>query len=342
MKRRRSNLSARLGLVTAVLALCAVVQPSPASTAETLDVSAKPCEVVYTPPQAGKVRIRFMGVSTLLVEDDATQILVDGFFTRPHWLRVKFGQLQPNLDRIRDGLCRGGVGKPAAVLVAHGHYDHAMDAAEIVAARGGKLVGSPSVGWIGRGRDLPEARIEEFEGERAWAFGSFRVTAIPSPHAGPDRWEGDITAKLVPPVKVNAYRNGGGFSFLVERGELAILVHPSAGSMPGMYATRRADVVFLGIGGLGKKDAPATVALWKEAVVRTGARAVYPIHWDNLTRPLDRKLTRAPLLDDVGKTLDRLDRLEREEGGRARLRPLLQAFESISCTVGPQPVCLAD
>lgn len=339
MKKSRSVRPAALGFVAALLALSALAQPGSAPAAETIDQSAKPCGVTYAPPQPGKVRVRFMGVSTLLVEDDATQILVDGFFTRPHWLTVKFGQLKPDLDRVRDGLCRGGVGRPAAVLVAHAHYDHAMDAAEIVAARGGKLVGSPSVAWIGRGRDLPEDQIEEFEGERAWTFGSFKVTAIPSPHASPDRWEGDITAKFVPPGKVSAYRNGGGSSYLLERGDLGILVHPSAGSVPGMYAPRRADVVFLGIGGLGKKDAPATAALWKEAVLRTGAHTVYPIHWDNLTRPLDLKLTRTPLLDDVGKTLGRL---EREEGAQTRLRPLLQAFESVSCTTGPRPVCEND
>lgn len=278
-----------------------------------------------------------MGVSTLLIEDRQTQILIDGFFTRPHWFTVKFGMLKPHIERIQRGLCRGGVDRPAAVLVAHGHYDHAMDAAEIVAARGGKLIGSRSIGFIGHGRNLPDQQIETFEGERTWTFGALRVTAIPAPHGSPDRWEGEITTKLQPPVKADAYRNGGASSFLIEREGLRILVHPSAGAAPGLYSNRGADVVFLGVGGLGKKDVAVTAALWKEAVTRTGASMVYPIHWDNFTRTLDHPLTPAPLLDNVPKTFKRL---ADQDGAQQTLCPPLQAFECVTfSTQRPRRPC---
>ena len=274
----------------------------PASVlARTLDCPAP------VPPPPGQVSVRFLGVSTLLIEDHQTQILLDGFFSRPNLLAVALGKIEPSLDRIQEGLCRARIGRPVAVLVAHGHYDHAMDSAEIVARRGGLLVGSESVMNIGRGRRLGEESLVSLEGRQTFRAGCFHVTALPAPHASPDRWEGDITEPLKPPVRTAHYRSGGAFAFILERGGLRILVHPSAGSYPGLYRRERADIVFLGIGGLGVKDPAVTQALWRDAVARTQARDVYAIHWDNFSRSLDKDLVAIPWpFENVPRTLRRL------------------------------------
>jgi L-ascorbate metabolism protein UlaG (beta-lactamase superfamily) len=295
------------------------------------------------PPPSDTVRVRFMGVSTLLVEDGQTQILLDGFFSRPNPFAVKFGRIQPSPERIRKGLCRGGVGRPVAVLAAHAHYDHAMDAAEIVAERGGRLVGSESVVNIGRGRRLDEAALVAFEGRQAFQIGCFRVTAIPALHASPDRWEGEITQPLTPPVPTAAYRNGGASAFIFERGGLRILVHPSAGSLPGLYAGEKVDIAFLGVGGLGVKDGEVTRALWKEAVARTGARHVYPIHWDNFTRGLGRRMVAAPWpFDNIARTRKRLLALASASEPPVQIT-LPKAFEAFQFrTPSPDGACGPD
>jgi L-ascorbate metabolism protein UlaG (beta-lactamase superfamily) len=335
---RRSPKNSALRVFLLVL-LTALSARGPASAQESggrsLIVNVAACGApLPAPPPAGELRVRFMGVSTLLIEDSETQLLVDGFFTRPHWWTVKFGTLKPHRGRIQKALCRGGVHKPSAILVAHGHYDHAMDAAEIAADLGGVVTGSASVDQIAQGRGLSAFQRKVIEARTSWQVGCFAITAIPAPHGSPDRWEGDITAPLRPPVKAAAYRNGGGFSYLVERGGLRILVHPSAGSFPGLYARDPADVVFLGVGGLGRKDAEVTASLWREAVLRTGGSAVYPIHWDDFTRPLDRRLRDAPILDDVPKTLRRL----RRQPEASRLRPRLAAFETVNLAIPPGAV----
>jgi len=187
------------------------------------------------------------------------------------------------------------------------------------------LVGSPSVAKIGEGLNEPKLRIAAFTGRRSWNVGCFRVTAFPSVHSSPDRWEGEITSALHTPVGVDAYRNGGTFSYLFERDGLKILVHPSASVQPGMYVGQTADVVFLGVGQLGVKDPPAVEALWREVVSETHARTVYLIHWDNLTRTLDRPLTPVPWpLDNFALTRRRLDGLMKADGFHAKIeRPTL-------------------
>lgn len=284
-----------------LLLICAAASPATAAAPE----CAPPI-----PPPPGKMRVTFMGVSTLLFEDARTQILFDGFFSRPGPFKVAFGTIKPDPKRIAAAMCRGGVGEPAAIFTAHAHYDHAMDAAAIAAERNGVLVGSKSVAALGEGHELPPSQIEAFEGAAQWSVGCFRVTAIPSLHASPDRWEGDIERPLKPPAKARAYRNGGAYSYLIEHGKLRILVHPSAGSRPGLYEGQKADVVFLGVGSLGVKDLAATSALWAEAVVRTEASEVYPIHWDNFARPLEQPLRATPWpLDHVPTTRKRLANL---------------------------------
>lgn len=306
---------------------------------EPFRTDAQLCGAGPVAPEPGVVRVRFMGVSTLLIEDSQTQLLVDGFLSRPHWLTLKFLAFRPNIPRIKAALCRGGVRKPTAILTAHAHFDHAMDSAVIVANLGGKLVGSESVANIGLGRELSPGQMETFAGRRRWRMGCFEVTAVPAPHGSPDRWEGGIVAPLRPPVKAGAYRNGGSFSYLIERPGVRLLVHPSAGSFPGLYPRNSADIVFLGVGGLGKKDAEATDALWSAAVLETGASTVYPIHWDNLSRPLNKPLTPVPLFDDVDKTLKRL---RRQPDADKRLRQPMEAFQSVTFLLEDSSHCDAN
>jgi L-ascorbate metabolism protein UlaG (beta-lactamase superfamily) len=83
-----------------------------------------------------------------------------------------------------------------------------------------------------------------------------------------------------------------------------MLIHGSAGWRDGMFAGRQADVVLLGIGGLGTKDEAYREAYWREVVAATRPRLLVPIHWDDFTLPLDRPLQPMPtLLDDFGGSM---------------------------------------
>ena len=187
----------------------------------------------------------------------------------------------------------------------HSHYDHAMDSPEVARRTGAQLVGSESTANIGRGVGLPDGQIRVVNPGEPMDFGAFTVTAIPSQHFPHGMAMGEITAPLVPPAGAMEYLEGGSFSLLFEHPAGALLVQGSAGWQPGALAGRRADVVLLGIGGLGSRDEAYREDYWREVVGAVGPRCVIPIHWDDFTLPLDEPLAASPLLlDDVPGSLD--------------------------------------
>jgi L-ascorbate metabolism protein UlaG (beta-lactamase superfamily) len=263
----------------------------------------------------GGLRATFLGVSTILLDDGETAILTDGFFTRPGKWATALGRIAPDPQRIEAALKRAGITRLAAVITVHSHYDHAMDAPEVASRTGAELVGSESTANVGRGWGLPEARIRVVRGGERFTWGRFEVTLLRSRHVPGAPAMGEIDQPLHPPARATAYREGGSFSVLVRHGERTLLVQGSAGFEPGALAGHKADVVFLGVGLLGKKDATHRDAYWNEVVRAVGAKRVIAIHWDDFTRPLDEPMVPLPrLLDDFGVTMAFLSDRARAEG----------------------------
>ena len=98
-----------------------------------------------------ELRAMFFGVSTIALFDGETTLLTDGFFSRPSAQQVLAGRVSPNHAAIDEALQKAGIGEAAAVLVAHSHYDHALDAPAVCWRTGATLVGSESTLNIGRG-----------------------------------------------------------------------------------------------------------------------------------------------------------------------------------------------
>lgn len=270
-----------------------------------------------------------MGTSTILLDDGADQILVDGFFSRPGPLTVLFGRLRPNEEAIGRAMNRAGIGdRLGAVLVAHSHYDHVLDAPVIARRTGAMLVGSQSTAYVGRGGGVPERQIDVAGHGDTRDFGHFKITLFGSVHSLPDRYPGVIEAELTPPARVSRYREGGSLSFLIEHRGLAILVHPGANFCAGLYRGVRADVVFLAIGQLGTEDEPFAEDYWREVVQETGARLVIPIHWDNFTRSLERGLRPTPWpADNVRRAMTRVRAMGWRDGVAVRMMPLFEPVD---------------
>jgi L-ascorbate metabolism protein UlaG (beta-lactamase superfamily) len=255
-------------------------------------------------PRAGHVRARFMGVTTILLDDGKTALLTDGFFSRPPLGRIIVRRLVSDARRIDAALEAAQVDRLAAVLVAHAHYDHAMDCAEVAIRTGALLVGSESVANIGRGAGIPENRLHVVGGGDTCPFDRFNVTIYRTIHSPDPKFCGEIDEPLSQPARVRDYREGGCLAFLVEHDGHKVLIHPSANMLSGMYVGVSADVVFLAIGMLSKEGHAFFERYWREVVVETGARLVIPVHWDDFRISLDEPLQPMPsLIDDVVQSM---------------------------------------
>jgi L-ascorbate metabolism protein UlaG (beta-lactamase superfamily) len=279
------------------------------------------------PVADGGLSVTFLGVATLLVDDGASAILTDGFFSRPGLLDVALRRIAPDEERIDTCLGRAGITSLAAVLPVHTHFDHALDSAVVADRTGATLVGGGSARQIGLGHGLSDDRMVVAMPGRPMTFGAYEVTMIESAHCPPDRFPGTIDEPVVPPAKAAAYACGEAWSILVRHASgRSLLIQGSAGFVEGALAGLQADVVYLGVGQLGIQTDAYLEEYWRETVRAVGARVVVLIHWDDFFRPLDRPLRALPYAgDDLDHTMHVLSRLATDDGVRLSLPTVWQA-----------------
>ena len=271
--------------------------------------------------------LTWLGVSTLLIDDGATALMTDGFFSRPSLVEVGLRRLHPSISRITEALERVGVSRLAAVLPVHTHFDHVLDSAVVATRTGACVVGGESAANAARGQGLSEGRIVVAEHGVELIFGSFAVTLIESHHCPPDRFPGVISKPVVPPVKASAYRCGEAWSTLIQHRPSGrrLLIQGSAGFRPGALDGRQADVVYLGIGQLGVQPTDYIERYWAQTVRAVRARRVVLIHWDDFFRPLTAPLRALPYAgDDLDISMRVLGRLAEADGVAMHLPQLWQ------------------
>ncbi|HEX4190240.1 MAG TPA: MBL fold metallo-hydrolase [Marmoricola sp.] len=273
---------------------------------------------------AGRLSATFLGVSTILLDDGASALMTDGFFSRPAMLPVLLGSIGPDLTRIDACLERALGGRRLEALIpVHSHFDHALDAAVVAHRTGAQLLGGTSTANVGRGGQLSEDRITVVKPGAVQVLGPWTITMTPSHHCPPDRYPGEITAPVVPPARASAYRCGEAWSVLIEHsGGRSVLVQGSAGFVPGALTGQSAEVVYLGVGQLGLQDEEYIAAYWAETVRAVGAKTVVLTHWDDFFSPLpmhagDPALRALPYAgDDLDVTVRVLGRLAEADSVR--------------------------
>lgn len=263
----------------------------------------------------GNVKVTFLGTSSLLIDDGETQLLTDGFVTRPGLFKTGFGKIGCDTDKVKTFVRSYKVNRLKAVFCVHSHYDHAMDAPYIAMQTGAAMYGSASTLNIGRGAGLPEKQMELYKPNVPLQFGKFTITILNSKHTPPFKVMGksnddlgeQITAPLKQPAKAEAYAEGGAYDILVRYGTHSILIKPSTNWLPGALDSVRADVVFLGVACLGKQDSTFRNNYYNETVDKLKAGTVVPIHWDNFFRPLTSQLKPLPkIVDNLKASFDYL------------------------------------
>ncbi|MBT4519399.1 MAG: MBL fold metallo-hydrolase [Halieaceae bacterium] len=232
------------------------------------------------------VTVKWFGIATLLIDDGQTQIMTDGFFSRPGLLDILLRRpIAPELSAITGVIADHKINRLAAVIPVHSHYDHAMDSAEVAMQTGALLLGSNSTAHIARSSSLPESQIRIVETDRGYQFGRFTVTFYASRHAPLSTnagIDGVVEKPFALPAPYTAWQLGEAYSILIEHPDGDMLVQGSAGYVPGALNGVTVNAVFLGTGGLRALPRDYQQAYIDEIVVSTKASDVYSIHHDNL------------------------------------------------------------
>lgn len=293
-------------IVGSVVLLAALVTWAWHSRPDIADTGLHP-QVVNAPPEPA-VTATWLGVTTLLFDDGETQILVDGFISRPTLFESLTGKpVISDAPMINYVMNEFGMRRLAAIIPAHSHYDHAMDIGAIANRSSASILGSESTANIARGYGVPEDQIVVVEAGAPYEFGDFVVTLIRSAHApiglrGEVPLAGTVDEPLELPAPITALREGGSYSIVISHPQGTTLVQGSAGYRERALDAVQADVVMLGVGlleGLGRDYAER---YWQALVTSTGAKRVFPVHFDDQTRPFGEIELPPKLIDNFVRT----------------------------------------
>ncbi len=278
-----------------------------------LDAIDWPVPALAAAESADTVTVTWLGVATLLFDDGDTQILIDGFFSRPSLADVVLRRpVDNNAAQINYVMNEFRMRRLAAIIPVHSHFDHAMDIGAIANRSSASILGSESTAQIARGAGVPEDQITVVEESATFEFGNFRVTLRPSGHA-PIGWRGSvpidgiIEAPLEMPQPITAWRMGGAYTIVIEHPQGTAVVQGSAAF--GKYALRdvAADVVFLSVGALGSLGKDYAELYWQHTVTATGSHSVYPIHFDDFLNPFGTVVLFPKIIDNFETTAGWMD-----------------------------------
>lgn len=270
-------------------------------------------------PGGGALAVTYLGTTTLLIDDGDTQLMIDGFLSRPSPWTVMTSTLTTDTALVDRILERAGAVRLKALFVVHSHYDHALDAPYIARTTGAQLHGSQSTLNIGRGGGLGNNQLSLFDPGREIAIGQFTVTILPSKHTPPtfvnDNLGITIEKPLTQPAKVSAFTEGGTFDVLIRHSGHALLVKASSNYLHGALDGVKADVLFLATAQLGHQSPEFQDTFYAQTVSVVRPRLVIPIHWDDFFAPLSTHLT-APyrIADDLPAGFDALIRRLEADG----------------------------
>lgn len=276
----------------------------------------------------GEIKVTFLGTSSLLFDDGHTQLMIDGFISRPPLLKVlPFSTVKTDADAVYKTFKKIGIdNKLQGLFITHTHYDHALDLAYIAKQTGTHVYGSESAINIGLGNGISTKQMSVYEVDKAMQFGDFTVTVIQSKHSLTFDEGEKIKEPLKQPAKAIDYHEDSSYDFLITHNNKTFFVKPSSNYIEGALDDIHADVLFLGIG-VGAQDQDFQNMYYEQTVRTVKPELIIPIHWDNFTKPLTDNLEALPkFADNTKKGLDFF--IQRTTADKIDFL-ILQGFQSI-------------
>jgi len=149
VKRTVASLVAFVAIVSVIAVLLWRDRPD-------LDAIDWPAPAIASAMNPDAVTVTWLGVTTLLFDDSETQILIDGFFSRPTLTEIMLDlPVDNDAAQINYAMNEFRMRRLAAIIPVHSHFDHAMDVGEIANRSSASILGSESTAEIARGRDSP-------------------------------------------------------------------------------------------------------------------------------------------------------------------------------------------
>jgi L-ascorbate metabolism protein UlaG (beta-lactamase superfamily) len=247
-------------------------------------------QTTTVPPNA--IRVTYLGVNGFQFETNGHALLVDPYFTRIELLSAALNQsIQSDPSRVSEGL-KHVRPRVDAILITHAHFDHLLDAPEIIRRTRGKLVAGPTAVQLVESLGISPNKCEIVKPGSARKIGPWSIHVLAAQH---DRLFGKVPFNkcsptrhetLKPPVKVSDWCVGEPLAFVIEAAGKRIYI--DSGGVPGAPPDPWIKSVDLAILGVALPDSRNRYA---EAVKRMRPRYILPSHQDDMFAPGDRGFT---------------------------------------------------
>ncbi len=237
--------------------------------------------------KADGIRVTYLGVNGYLLEAGGRALLVDPYFTRAPLGAVAFNAPIASDPKLVAAALVPLPRRIDALLATHGHFDHLLDAPEIMRSTGARLVGSATAVNLVTAHGLSPLRCAVVAPGDVLRLGPWKVRVLGAEH---DRllwmqpFPGEKTAPAPRPRRPADWVMGEPLAFLIEAAGQRIYI--DSGGVPGAELPP-ADIapVDLAIIGVALNDSRRRLAPLVRAL---RPRYLLPSHQDDFFRPLAR------------------------------------------------------
>ena len=234
--------------------------------------------------EPNSIRVTYLGVNGFEFETDDHALLVDPYFTRVSlWAGALNERIESDPNRVTQGL-RHVRRDVDAVLVTHAHFDHLLDAPEIMRRTHARLIAGPTAVRLVSSLAISPSRCDVAKSGSVRRIGPWTIRVFAAQH---DRLFGKVPFQCGPelarkPAKASDWCLGEPLAFVIEAAGKRIYI--DSGGVPGAPPDLRIGKVDLAILGVALPDSRERFA---EAVRQLRPRYIFPSHQDDMFAPFN-------------------------------------------------------
>src|SRR5262249_26131072 len=192
--------------------------------------------------------------------------------------------IESNPNRVSQGL-QHARSRVDALLVTHAHFDHLLDAPEILRRTHAQLIGGPTAVHLVESLGIPPNECAPVESGSVRRVGPWTIRVFAAQH---DRLFGKVPFPCGPEfvsrtAKASDWCVGEPLAFVIEAAGKRIYI--DSGGVPGAPPDRRIKNIDLAILGVALPDSRDRFA---ETVRHLRPRYIFPSHQDDMFAPIDR------------------------------------------------------